>query len=207
MRLLISGLAGILTACLIFTALVLPRSNLEMMLGSPSPPKELPPLLPINVKLAISGFTEPKGIGSQALLTVSITSSVNASNVVLQLSLSKACEVWASSGIKVVSGVTSWSGDLIADVPVIINVIVNATEIGYGRIVAEATWGWDGLSSAYLISREYGLRDIVGIVVLEDEILVFEDYYGVLPIVFPPGSNPTPPGIPPDFNATIPDLL
>jgi hypothetical protein len=175
------------------------------MLGSPSPPKELPPLLPINVKLTISGFTEPKGIGSQALLTVSITSSVNASNVVLQLSLSKACEVWASSGIKVVSGVTSWSGDLIADVPVIINVVVNATEIGYGRIVAEATW--DGLFSVYLSSREYGLRDIVGIIVLENEILVFEDYYGVLPIVFPPGFNPTPPGIPPDFNATIPNLF
>jgi len=200
MKLSTSGFTGILTACLIFTVLVLPLSNLEAILASPSPPKELPPLLPINVKLATSGFTEPKGIGSQALLTVNITSSVNVSNVVLQISLSKAYEVWSSSGIKVVSGSTSWSGDLVADTPVIINVIINATEIGYGKIVAEAIW--PDRPSVYLASIDHDLSDAVGIVVLQNEILVFDDYCGILPSVYPPDFNP--PIFPAPSNVTGP---
>jgi len=196
MRLLISGLAGVGVACLIFTALVLPRSNLEMMLGSTR--TDLP-LSPINVRLTISGFTEPWGIGSQALLTINVTSSVKAVNVVFKISLRKAYEDWPSQGLELISGNTTWNGDLLANVSIIMSVKVNATQIGYGRIVAEVTW-YDS-SSEY----EYYSVDQLGIVILEDEILVIEDLGGNLPHLFPPGSNPTPPWpSPPPENFTGP---
>jgi len=183
-RLLISGLAGVGVACLIFAALVLPRSNLEMMLGSPNTDLRSSPII---VRLTISGFTEPRGICSQALLTINVTSSVEAANVVLKITLRKAYEDWPSKGIERVSGNTTWNGDLLSNVSVIMNAKVNATQMGYGRIVAEVTW-YDS-SSDY----EYYSVDQLGIVVLEDEILVIEDLGGNLPHLFPPGSNPTPP--------------
>jgi hypothetical protein len=200
MRLIISGLVGVIAACLIFSTLVLSRSNLEMMLGSPS---NSLPVSPINVRLITSGFTEPRGVGSQALLIINVTSSVDAANVSLKISIRKAYEDWPSQGIELISGFTSWKGDLLANVSVIFNpfAAINATQIGYGRIVAEVTW-YDSSSN-----WEHYSLDQLGIVVLEDEVLVIEDLAGVLPALFPPGSNPTPPTIPPDFNATLPNPL
>jgi ABC-type uncharacterized transport system YnjBCD permease subunit len=186
MRLIISGLAGVIAACLVFSALILSRSDLEMMLGSPS---NSLPVSPINVRLTTSGFTEPRGIGSQALLTINVTSSVDAANVSLEISIRKAYEDWPSQGIELVSGFTSWKGDLLANVSAIFNpfALVNVTQIGYGRIVAEVTW-YDSSSN-----WEHYSLDQLGIVVLEDEILVVEDLGGVLPYFLPPGSNPMPP--------------
>jgi hypothetical protein len=78
---------------------------------------------------------------------------------------------------------------------------VNVTQIGYGRIVADATW-YDPSFSKYEV---YSI-DQLGIAVLEDEVLVIEDLGGVLPYMFPPGLIPTLPifPVPPDFNATLP---
>ena len=198
MRLIIAGLAGAIAACLIFSTLILSRSNLEMMLGFPS---NSLPVSPINVRLIISGFTEPRGVGSQALLIINVTSSVDAANVSLKISIRKAYDDWPSQGIELISGFASWKGDLTANVSVIFNsfATVNVTQIGYGRIVAEATW-YDSSSN-----WEYYSLDQLGIVVLEDEVLVIEDLGGVLPDLFPPGSNPIPPTIPPDFNGTLPN--
>jgi hypothetical protein len=169
-----------------------------MMLGSPS--KSLP-VSPINVRLITSGFTEPRGVGSQALLIINVTSSVDAANVSLKISIRKAYEDWPSQGIELISGFTSWKGDLLANVSVIFNpfATINVTQIGYGRIVAEVTW-YDSSSN-----WEHYSRDQLGIVVLEDEVLVIEDLGGVLPDPFPPGSNPILPTIPPDFNGTLPN--
>lgn len=202
MRLIAAGLAGIIAACLIFSTLVLSQPSLEMMLGYRSPSR-LPPASPINVRLVTSGFTEPRGIGSQALLIINVTSSVDAANVSLKISIRKAYEDWPSQGIELKSGFTSWKGDLLANVSVIFNpfATVNVTQIGYGRIVAEVTW-YDPSSN-----WEHYSLDQLGIVVLEDEILVVEDLAGVLPHLLPPGFNLTPPfSVPPDFNATLPNL-
>jgi len=195
MRLIISGLAGVIAACLIFSTLVLSRSNIEMMLGAPNSSL---PVSPINVRLITSGFTEPRGVGSQALVTVNVTSSVDAANVSLKISIRKAYEDWPSQGIEpLIGSVTSWNGDLSANVSVIIPfATVNATQIGYGRIVAEVTW-YDSSSH-----WEHYSLDQLGIVVLEDEILVVENIGGALPYMFPPGSNltlPWPSPIPENF--------
>jgi hypothetical protein len=196
MRLLISGLAGVGVACLVFSALVLSRSNLEMMLGSPR--TDLP-LSPINVRLTISGFTEPRGIGSQALLTINVTSSVEAANVTFEINLSKAYPDWPSQGIELICSNTTWKGNLLATISVVMNAWVNVTQIGYGKIVAAVVW-YDPSSN-----WEHYSRDQLGIVVLEEEILVIEDLGGNLPHLFPPGSNPTPPWpSPPPENFTWP---
>jgi len=200
MRLIISGLAGIIAACLIFSTLALSRPSLEMMLGFP---RNSLPVSPINVKLITTGFTEPLGVGSHALVIVNVTSSVDASNVSLKMSIRKAYEDWPSQGIEpLVFSVTDWKGDLLANVSLIIPfATINATQIGYGRIVAEVTW-YDSSSN-----WEHFSYDQLGIVVLEDEILVVEDLAGVLPHFFPPGFNLTPPfSVSPDFNATLPNL-
>jgi hypothetical protein len=200
MRLIISGLAGVIAACLIFSALFLSRSNLEMMLGSPS---NSLPVSPINVKLTISELTEPRGIGSQASVTINVTSSVDAANISLKISLQKAYEDWPSQGVELISGFTSWKGNLYANVSLIFNsfATINVTQIGYGRIVAEVTW-YDSSSN-----WEHFSYDQLGIVVLEDEVLVVEDLAGVLLHFFPSGFNPTPPfPVSPDFNATLPNL-
>ena len=198
-KLAISGIAGVVIASLIITSVEMtPWSSLEMMLGFP---QVHIPASPIIVRLTISGFTEPRGIGSQALLTVNVTSSVNASNVVLQISLFKAHEIWSSKGIDLISENAAWNENLLANVPVIINALINATEIGYGRIVAEAIW-YDSSSE-----HEYYSVDKLGIVVLEDEIVVIEDLGGALPLMFPPGYNPPIIPEPTDLNSTkIPPL-
>jgi len=196
MRLIIAGSAGVIAACLIFSALIFSRPDLQTMLGYP---RNNLPVSPINVRLIASGFTEPRGIGSQALLIINVTSSVDAANVSLKISIRKAYEDWPSQGIELISGFTSWKGDLLANIPVIFNPFptINVTQIGYGRIVTEVTW-YDSSSN-----WEHYSYDQLGIVVLEDEVLVVEDLAGVLPHFLPPGFNLT---LPPDFNVTFPPL-
>lgn len=196
MKLLIPGSAGVLIACLIFTTLVLSRPSIETMLSSTSVPTDLR-LSPITVRLTISGFTEPRGIGSQALLTINVTSNINVSNVVLQIDLRKAGVEWPSKGIELVSGATTWNGDLLANVPIILNIVVNATEVGYGVIQVEAkAIGYEN----WISTIEMGPIDYLGIVVLENEIIVFEDIGGALPYLFPPGFNPPIFPNPPDLS-------
>jgi hypothetical protein len=200
MRLIIAGLAGAIAASLIFSTLILSRPNLEKYWYSPVSDV---PASPIDVRLTISGFTEPRGVGSKALLSINVTSSVDAANVSLEISASKAYDDWPSQGIELMSSLTSWKGNLRANVPMIFNsfATVNVTQIGYGKIVAEATW-YDPSFSKYKI---YSI-DQLGIAVLGGEVLVIEDLGGVLPDLFPPGLIPTLPifPVPPDFNATLP---
>jgi hypothetical protein len=202
MRLIIAGLAGAIAACLIFSTLILSRSNLEEMLGYTSTRVDVP-ASPIDVRLTISGLTEPRGVGSKALLSISVISRIDAANVSLKISVSKAYEDWPSQGIELMSSLTSWKGDLTANVSVVFNsfATVNCTQIGYGRIFAEATWYDPSFSKCEVCSI-----DQLGIAVLGDEVLVIEDAYGNLPYMFPPGLIPTLPIFPvsPDLNATLP---
>ena len=85
------------------------------------------------MRLTISGFTEPRGIGSQALLTINVTSSIDLSNVVLNINLRQA-HGWPSEGIELAGDSMPWNGDMLAGVPVILEMVVNATEVGCGVV-------------------------------------------------------------------------
>lgn len=199
-KLAVSGIASVLVASLIIASIATAPWCRPAKSGSPGslPDFRFSPISPIIVRLTTSGFTKPRGIGSQGLLSINVTSSVNASNVILQISISKAYEDWSSKGIELVGGATTWDVHLLANVPVIVNIPINATEVGYCRIVAEATW-YDS-SSNY----EYYSADQLGIVVFEDEILVVEDLGGNLPYLFPPDFQPPIWPEPTDLNWTIP---
>jgi hypothetical protein len=182
MRSLISALGGIIIAFLIFIALIASKAGLEMRTA---PLPDLEDLSPISVRLTVSGFTEPHGIGSTALLTINITSSIDASKTFVQVRQSKAFEIWSSQGISLVVTNPTWSVDLLANTPVIVQALINATEVGYGRVTVETIWH-DAAADRDLYSM-----DTLGVVVLETEISVFHDIGGALPLAFPPGYDPS----------------
>jgi len=191
--LVIPGIAGILLACAIFSAFVMAPWSETITIYYPLPSGTSP----ITVNLTISEFTNPLGPGSEAELTATVTSEVDASNVVVQIDLSKAYPKWPSKGVDWISGNLTWNGNLTAGVPITLNARINATEIGYGKIVASAKW-YGSSPSSYL-----GASDLLGIVVLDDEIWVFEDLHGDLP--YWPSPDFQPPIWPsPEINSTIP---
>jgi hypothetical protein len=179
-KVLFSALAGVLVACTIFVSTMVPW--VLKTSTSPSQWSHLPllPLPPITTTLDISNFSEPQGPFSEANLTVTITSETNLFNVVISVSISKADALWSSKGIAfdIFGEGAFWVVNLTAGLPITFNVKVKTVEIGCGKIEATARWnGWENYQPS---------RDLLGIVVLEDEIQVWEDFHGALPIPLPP---------------------
>jgi hypothetical protein len=190
MKTLISGLRGVIVACLIFTAVVIsPWSKSLSGTTSPTIPPEWQnlPAPPITISLALYNFTEPRGLGSQANLTITVISNTTLPDVVIEIDISKGQFGWNSTGIEFIEGQTLWIGNLTSDMPITWTIRINASEVGYGIIKVAARWSnyWD-----------YRLPDrSLGIVVLEDEIQVIEPLNlnaleSLVPPVFPPGFNP-----------------
>jgi len=204
MKLLIAGLAGVVVASLVFTSIVaLPMrrqtatsTSSTYLYGTMLPS-------PVTVSLFLSNLTQQSGVGSKYELTLVATSNISLSNVTLHIDLSKAEWEWASQGIELVSGDSTWTVNLVANVPVILHAIINATEIGYGKIEATATWP---------DSTKYSLAwDAIGIEVLQSKVLTYtlEVPPGMLPPVRPPeldsGPGFIPAGVyPSDVNFTLP---
>jgi len=196
MNLWISALAGVSVACLIFiiaaiapwSALLVPSSSLTPVVD------KIPPPSPVTVRFSMSNFTEPKGPGSEANLTVTITSTANLSNVIISLSISKADALWSSKGIEfdTLGGDIFRAVNLTAGSPITFSLKVKAVEVGYGRIYATARWNGSGQVTVKLDGSDQPW-DVLGIAIYGKEILVLEDYLGVLPPLFPPGFKWEPP--------------
>jgi len=129
---------------------------------------------PISVDLSISPFSEPKGLGSKAELTVTVTSVWDVNNLSAQIDLPE--------GISFVSGNLTWSGDLHENIPANFQAIIEAANVGNWTIKATARW--------YLTSDSwYGDIDRLCVSVSEDEISVLAECPERL--VLPPSFNET----------------
>lgn len=190
MKLSVSGLAGVIVACSIFATLLLSRSSIGTISNSPSLPANAH-LSPITVGLSVSGITQPRGVGSQILLTINVTSSIDLSNVVLRVDLSKVSQEWNSTGIELDNSTSSWKVNLLANTSVILNIMIDAKEVGYGRLRVEAEA--PGFENWVALVGEAAPVDYLGIMVQDHGILVFEDVNGVLPPIFPTDFNFNPP--------------
>jgi hypothetical protein len=188
MKSLMAGVAGILIACTIFAATFLQPWISTDAANSSSSLRTIPPASPVTIHLGISNFTEPQGLGSHANISVVIRSETNISNVIISLAIVEGWG-WQLKGIEF-DGSTAdafWTGNLTASSPIEFSARVNAKEIGCGQV--EAWVKWNG-SQNYQPSW-----DLLGIAVYEDQILVFEDFHGTVPL-------PLPPGWPPGLNMT-----
>lgn len=185
MRLIIAGLAGVITACLIFTVVVAaPQTSTRYYFSGYDEWLHSP----LNVDVVISNLTEPLGVNSEADVTIIVTSTENASNVTVTMEVvSPSIPPQWPLGITVVEGnFSTWVGDLTANVSVVFRARIRTVEAGYARIWVTATW--------YEI--EYQRRrgeDSVWILIQENDIQVSQE-----PIT-PPGVIEARPG-----NGTLP---
>lgn len=191
-KLALPGLAGVLVACLIFTTvLVAPWSTAT----TPTFPSGLPLESPLTVNVFISNFTEPLGVGSEAVLTVIVTSTrdVNGTTVKLDLLSPSDPPMWPL-GISIIEGnLSTWNGNLRANISISFNAKIKVVEVGYALIRATATW----YQYEYL---RYNSGDSLYILIFENDIQVSKepitppDYYeakpgnGTLPI-WPNGTS------------------
>jgi hypothetical protein len=163
-NLVIPGIAGILLACAIFSAFaVAPWASTTSNVNFP----QMPPG-PLDVKLVISNLTEPFGVGSEGILTVIVTSTRNASNVIVQFDLLQVSSKRPMGISFVGENLTTWSGDLRANVSMIFTTRIKAVEVGYAQIVATAKW-------SPLEGFQYTANDRVWILVQENDIQVSHD--------------------------------
>jgi len=188
-KLTISGTAGVLVACLIIASLAI---SFKQIAVNTSPNFELPPGAPplgsLTATIIISNFTEPLGVGSEAILTVVITSKCDMSNVVVTIDLVSPSDPpsWPL-GISVVEGnLSTWTVNLKANISLIFNAKLKIVEEGYARIWAKALWWYNEWLG-------YPATDSLWILVQENDIQVSHE-----PIT-PPGQMPFLPPI----NATI----
>ena len=122
----------------------------------------------LSVRSFVSNFTEPFGVGSECTLTVIVTSTLNASNVVVQFDMSPVSNSWPLGINFVGQNLTTWSGDLKANVSMIFNARIKAVEAGYARLLVTTTWyppEGDGCV----------IRDMLFILVQENDIQVSHD--------------------------------
>ncbi|MDH5481438.1 MAG: hypothetical protein OEY22_00960 [Candidatus Bathyarchaeota archaeon] len=184
MKLLVVGLAGVIIACLIFTAVVaLPWSEIVEYF-SPGVSPDIP-TFPIGdnsmimVNLSISNFTEPLGPGSEANVTVSVTSRKEMSNARVQIELSPIYigqGIWpnvtwtpiGSQGIDLTDGNLTWTITLPANTSVGTNIKIKATEVGFGVITATVIW-WETSSTFYKSEASLYVQ------ILEDKIVVYNN--------------------------------
>ncbi len=139
-KLTISGIAGVIVASLIIASVVMaPWTPATPTSSSPKPP---PGWLggTLSVRSFISNLTEPLGVGSEGTLTVIVTSTLNASNVVVQFDMSPVSNNWPLGINFVGQNLTTWSGNLKANVSTIFNARIRAVEPGYARLLVTTTW-------------------------------------------------------------------
>jgi len=183
-RLIVSVLAGILVACLIFTAIVFPAQQKTEPQLYYTPPLSNALPSPVEVKMFISNLSEPVGIGSEADITIIATSSVNLSEAVIEIQVMKAFSDWPAMGIEVVGGDLHWTGNLTAQVSALTHIRIKATEVGFAKIYAYVTWPNHGIYSASVAK--------LGILVRENEIQIIQPSGGTIPWEAPPGFIPPP---------------
>jgi hypothetical protein len=200
MRLIVSGLAGVVAACLIFALVVMaPLSTLDTILGLPKLPHGWPSN-PLNVQVFVSNLTEPLGVGSEGEVAVIISSTKNASDVSVTIEVTSPSipPSWPL-GITVVEGdLSTWVGNLNANISVIFNARIRAVEAGYARIWVSATW-YPGSPEGFA----HKASDSIWILIQENNIQISHE-----PIT-PPGVIVAEPGngtLPVWPNGTIPVL-
>jgi hypothetical protein len=183
-KLAISGITGVLIASLIITSIVLAPWSKPATSGSLGNPPPGYPAWPLDmVKLFISNVTEPLGVGSEAVLTVIVTSPYDISNVMMKLDLLQVVDD-LSIGIVFLGNLTTWNGDLRANISVSFNVRIKAVEVGYVRIKATLKWYYEPLDQHMELPD---IRNSVWILVSENYIQVSQepitppDYYEAKP--------------------------
>lgn len=192
--LVIPGIAGILLACAIFSAFVIaPWIPKTAKLNFPQLPPGWPSG-PLDVKVIVSNLTEPLGVGSEGDVTVIVTSTKDASNVTVTMEVVSPSDPPSGPlGITVVEGnLSTWVGDLKANVSVIFNARIRAVEAGYARIWVTARW------HPPFESFCWETTDSVWILIQENNIQISHDF------IFPPDSNQTTPNPSVSGNFTIP---
>jgi len=194
----VSGIVGILVACLIFASVV---GYFEQVAFNTSPglklPPEAPPLGSLTVTVAISNLTGPLGVGCEAVITVIITSKVNMTNVNAYFNLSRAISD-LPRGIEFISGnLTMWNGDLRANVSMVFTTKIKAIEVGYARIRVTAIWwynGWLGYpaeDSLWILVQENSIQ-VSHEPITSPNVIVAEPGNGTLPL-WPNGTSPLTP--------------
>ncbi len=178
-NLVIPGIAGILLACAIFSAfLIVPWTSTMSELNFPPFPPGWPSG-PLDVKMVISNLTEPLGVGSEGTLTVIVTSTCNVANVVVQFDLLQASSEWPIGISLLGENLTTWSGELTANVSMIFTTKIRAVEVGYA--LTKATTKWYPSEGFH-----YTSKDSVWILILENDIRVSHEWIS-------PDSNETTP--------------
>jgi len=184
-KLAISGITGVLVACLIITSIVIvPWTPITSSYPKPPPGVSNP----LNVNVVVSNMTAPLGIGSEGTVTVIVTSTRNVSDVTIQFDLLQVVSN-LPIGIVYIGGNLAnitWNGDLEANVSMIFNARIRVVEVGYARIWITATWHENEWLS-------YRATDSIWILIQESSIQISGD-----PIT-PPGFIEAQPG-----NGTLP---
>lgn len=150
-KLAVSGIAGVLVACLIIASVrilplfklathELPKSELLAVHGvlseSPQPGRHI-----LNVSFILYEFTEPLGPGSEANLTVTMTPNFNETDVVAMFNIEPSSPP-RSKGISFADGHSKWIwvGDLEANVSKALNVRLKANEVGFAVMRGYVSW-------------------------------------------------------------------
>lgn len=163
--LVIPGIAGIFLACAIFSAfLIATMSNSNFPQLPPGWPSG-----PLDVKVVISNLTEPLGVGSEGTLTVIVTSTRNLSSVVVQFDLLQVSGEWPIGISLIGENLTTWSGELRANVSMIFTAKIRVVEVGYALIKATAKWY---PSEGF----HYTSKDSVWILILEKDIRISHEW-------------------------------
>jgi len=116
---------------------------------------------PVVLNITVSDFTEPEGLNSEANLTASVTAKEDILNATVR--------VWLSEGIKLIDGNLTWSGDLIANTSVDLNVRIMVVELGQWHVsvhVERSVLEDDGIWHRYHVSG-------IGFLIIAEEHKVF----------------------------------
>lgn len=172
-KIAIYGIAGVLVSCMIIASVAMtPWSRLETMFGSPRIPPDYPAWPLDMVKLFISNITEPIGVGSEAVLTVIVTSPYNVSDVTVRLDLLQVVDD-LPIGIVFIGKSTTWNGDLRANISISFNIRINVLEVAYARIQATTAWYYE--PSDEHMNLPDGNWNSVWILVSENDIQVSQE--------------------------------
>lgn len=129
-------------------------------------------LPPVVLNITVSDFTKPEGLDSEANLTASVTAKEDILNASVR--------VWLPDGIKLTDGNLTWSGDLIANASLNLNVRIRAVELGQWQVsisVERSVLEDDGIWHIYPV---FG----TGFFIIVEENKVFT--FPPTPIVSPP---------------------